>query len=296
MSEFVEVSRSTQPREARTHVLVLIARGIPCRLSDDPDAWRIHVAAEDAERARAEIAAYVAENAPEPPGPEIGLRAAVPYLPAGAGAAAYAMVLFGVFGLQRRHSFGVDWTELGAANAGVMMDGALWRAATALTLHGDLGHLLGNLVFGALAGTLVAAQFGAGVGWLAIVLAGVLGNLLNAAFQPDPHAAVGASTAVFGALGFLAGAAQRARRPGWRVGLRRWAPVAAGAMLLAFLGFGGENTDIGAHVAGFAVGVALGAGVTLLPLAQLVRPKVQGLCAAAALLLLAVAWAAALAA
>jgi hypothetical protein len=29
-------------------------------------------------------------------------------------------------------------------------------------------------------------------------------------------------------------------------------------MLLAFLGFGGERTDIAAHVAGFAVGVAIG--------------------------------------
>ena len=47
----------------------------------------------------------------------------------------------------------------------------------------------------------------------------------------------------------------------WRRGLRRFAPLAAGIMLLAFLGMEGERIDIGAHVAGFAVGCALGAVV-----------------------------------
>jgi rhomboid protease GluP len=32
-------------------------------------------------------------------------------------------------------------------------------------------------------------------------------------------------------------------------------------MLLAYLGFGGERTDIGGHVAGFASGTALGLGL-----------------------------------
>ena len=40
--------------------------------------------------------------------------------------------------------------------------------------------------------------------------------------------------------------------------LRRLAPLGAGVLLLAYLGFGGERTDVGAHVAGFAVGLAVG--------------------------------------
>jgi rhomboid protease GluP len=32
-------------------------------------------------------------------------------------------------------------------------------------------------------------------------------------------------------------------------------------MLLAYLGFGGERTDIGGHIAGFAAGTALGVGL-----------------------------------
>ena len=291
MQEVVEVSRCAGAREARTHQLVLVARGIRCSVSYDLDAIRLYVAAEDADRARSEIAAYLAENAgyPEPAAPPLRTVAA-PYLPTAAGIAGYGMILFGVFGLQRRQSFGVDWTELGAAQAGAIVDGALWRAATALTLHADLGHLLSNLVFGAVAGAMVAAQFGVGAGWLAILLAGMLGNLVNAAFQPEAHTAVGASTAVFGALGFLAGAAQAVRRPGWRLGLRRWAPVVAGAMLLAFLGFGGERVDVGAHVAGFAVGVALGLAAVRWPAIDLDDPRVQLTAAAACPAVLAISW------
>ena len=44
-------------------------------------------------------------------------------------------------------------------------------------------------------------------------------------------------------------------------GIRRWAPLAAGILLLVYLGFGGERTDVGVHVAGFAVGAVLGLAV-----------------------------------
>ena len=45
----------------------------------------------------------------------------------------------------------------------------------------------------------------------------------------------------------------RSRVVPWRGGVRRWAPLGGGIMLLVFLGFSGERTDIGAHVAGFAM-------------------------------------------
>ena len=60
------------------------------------------------------------------------------------------------------------------------------------------------------------------------------------------------------ALGILSGHMRRRRMIPWRGGIRRWAPLAAGVMLLVYLGFGGERTDVGAHVAGFAVGGVLG--------------------------------------
>ena len=40
----------------------------------------------------------------------------------------------------------------------------LWRAVTALTLHGDVVHLVSNLVAGAGFALLVARFFGAGMG------------------------------------------------------------------------------------------------------------------------------------
>ena len=81
-----------------------------------------------------------------------------------------------------------------------------------------------------------------------------LGNALNALVQSPEHTASGASTAIFGALGILSGYMRRSRVVPWRGGLRRGAPLGAGLTLLVLLGFSGERTDIGAHIAGFAMG------------------------------------------
>ncbi len=86
------------------------------------------------------------------------------------------------------------------------------------------------------------------------MLTGTLGNALSAWLQTPVHAAIGASTALFGALGIVAGFLRQRRVVPWRGGIRRWAPLSAGILLLVFLGFGGERTDVGAHVAGFAIG------------------------------------------
>jgi membrane associated rhomboid family serine protease len=174
---------------------------------------------------------------------------------------AYALVLLFFFGAERRDAWSIDWLAVGAAQADLIRDGAWWRTLTALTLHVDHSHLLGNLVAGVAIGTLAAQLLGQGLAWLAILLAGALGNALNAALQAPDHTAVGASTAVFGALGVVSGYTRQRRTVPWRGGLRRWAPLAAGVMLLVYLGWGGERTDAGAHVAGFAVGGVLGFAV-----------------------------------
>jgi membrane associated rhomboid family serine protease len=138
------------------------------------------------------------------------------------------------------------------------LDGEWWRTITALSLHVELGHMMGNLAFGVVISLLVAALLGSGLAWLAILLAGAFGNALDALVHPAGQTAIGASTAWFGALGVLSGHTRRSQVIPWRGGLRRWAPIGAGIMLLAFLGFGGERTAVGAHVAGFAVGVVIG--------------------------------------
>jgi len=129
---------------------------------------------------------------------------------------------------------------------------------TALMLHADTVHLLGNIVFGSFFGFYAGRYLGEGFGWSMILLGGVLGNTINAWVQSPLHRSVGASTAVFAALGILT--AFRWRRgfeahTSWRV---RFAPLYAGIALLAFTGTAGEFTDLGAHLFGFVTGIALG--------------------------------------
>ena len=254
ITELVEVSRSRTRAAAEQQALVLAAVGISSRLVVADGAAALYVSPLEEARARRELSLYARENAP----PRRPLPPAVAALYRVDGALAYCAVLLFFFAAARRHAFSVDWVAAGAAQAGLIQGGAWWRTITALCLHLELDHLLSNLAFGAVAGVLVAQLVGTGLGWLVILLAGALGNGLNAALHGAGHTAIGASTAVFAALGILSGHAWTARAVRWRGGIRRWAPIGAGIMLLAFLGFGGERTDIGAHVAGFAVGAATG--------------------------------------
>jgi rhomboid protease GluP len=193
-------------------------------------------------------------------------------------------------GVDRRHALAIDWFAIGAAQAGLILEGAWWRTITALSLHADLLHLMSNLASGVVFGLFVAQLLGSGLAWLAILLAGALGNALNALVQSPEHTAIGASTGIFGALGILTGYMRRFRVVPWRGGLRRWAPLAAGIMLLVFLGFSGERTDIGAHVAGFAVGGAI--GFALAPVAHWVAQnrRAQWACGMLACGLFSLAW------
>ncbi|MGH6886838.1 MAG: rhomboid family intramembrane serine protease [Geminicoccales bacterium] len=253
-TDLVEVSRPGSRADAEQQALVLAAVGISSRLVMAEGAAALYVSPLEAARARYELCCYARENAL----PRRSLLPTVAALHWLEGALAYCAVLLFFFAAGRRDALSVDWVAAGAAQAGLIQGGAWWRALTALCLHVDLDHLMSNLAFGAVAGVLVAQLLGTGLGWLVILLAGAIGNALNAALHGAGHTAIGASTAVFGALGILSGHAWTSRAVRWRGGIRRWAPIGAGIMLLAFLGFGGERTDVGAHVAGFVVGAAAG--------------------------------------
>ena len=283
---WVEVDRRGRT-VAEQHALVLVSRGIACRLAPQADGGvALTVSPGDAVRARQELARYLEENRRQRHAP-VPARALVAGLE---GALAYAGVLFFLYGAARRQTFSWDWGSAGAAQAGLIMDGEWWRTLTALGLHADLGHLASNLVFGGALGLLLAQLLGSGLTWLAILLAGALGNALSALLQPSGHTAIGASTAVFGALGILAALAWPRHAAIWRYRLRGWLPLAAGVMLLAYLGFGGERTDIGGHVAGFAAGTALGAWLAM-PGAWIPRGLIaQRVFGGTALTLFALAW------
>ena len=253
MSDPVEIRRCADRREAEQLALVLAAMGIASRQAPLPAGIALLVATADANAARRQLAAYERENAPRPrTAPPAALGAGWP------AALAYVLILLFLAGAARRELWSIDWLAAGAVQAGLIRAGAWWRAVTALTLHLDPGHLVGNLVAGTVIGTLAAQLLGPGLAWLAILLAGSLGNLLAAALRAPDHAAIGASTAVFAALGIVAAFTRQRRWQERHLRLRRLAPLGAGVLLLAYLGFGGERTDVGAHVAGFAVGLAVG--------------------------------------
>src|SRR4029434_3541962 len=108
-----------------------------------------------------------------------------------------------VFVCVRDNTLSLDWFGAGRLQAGGVVGGEWWRAVTALTVHVEIDHLLGNLAFGAFFGYFAGRYLGVGVGWLAIVVAAALANGFDALLQPSAHRSIGASTAVFAALGML---------------------------------------------------------------------------------------------
>jgi membrane associated rhomboid family serine protease len=250
--------------EVRRWGLVLDAEGVPYDVDLGPEGPTLVVRPEDAERAAAALSAYQAENRGR-----FALRSAA----AESGGDAVAEVherpwavlwALGVVGLLVafdlllvRADTGRRWFAAGAADSSLIRDGEWWRTVTALTLHTDLGHLAANVASGLLLLSLVFAALGPGVGSLAVLAAATAANLASAWVWGEGHVAVGGSTAVFAALGVLAGLALgRERGP---VGQRRWgwAPLAAAVMLLVLMGLG-PDTDIIAHVLGFVAGLPAG--------------------------------------
>lgn len=182
----------------------------------------------------------------------------------------------------------------GRAEARAIAAGAVWRAVTALTLHVDAVHLVANVAAGGLLVGAAGWTFGGGFALFLAVLSGTVGNVANALLRGPPHVAVGASTAVLGTVGVLAGsAAIRARRA--EAPRRRrtwWVPVAAGLGLLALLG-ADPRSDLGAHLCGFLGGLGLGAlAAAFAP--QPPRGALQGAFGAAAAAGVGLAWARAL--
>jgi membrane associated rhomboid family serine protease len=284
-----DVAASPRRAGCRDQALVLQALGIPHELHEGPDGSRLRVPADRVAAAREQLARFAAENRPARPADDALLSSASP----ASGLAAWAAVLVAVFVSERTQAFGLDWWGAGIADAGRIRAGEWWLAATALTLHEDFAHLAGNLVFGALFVGALCPVAGTGLALAGVLVAGTAGNLLNAILQPAAHRSLGASTAVFGALGLLAALQwrRRARRRSGR--LRRWTPVVAALLLLGYLGASGVRVDVLAHVTGLVCGLVV--GVLLEPGLDglLGRAAVQGLLGLAALGLLVGAWVAA---
>ena len=289
-NEWVIIYRSRSEADCREHALVLHAAGTAYEVGGEANEFTIAVATTDAARSRTELDAYAIENRDWR-----NDRPAARQRDNGwSGVLGFIAVLSLMSVLEQQHAFGVDWFAAGKTHAGLIRDGEWWRTVTALTLHADLGHVLSNLVIGGLVGLFAGQSLGSGLAWCSILIAGALGNFLNAWVQPPDHTSVGASTAVFAALGLLAAHAWWQRRTLRTSRLERWAPLVGGVLLLSFLGTGGGRTDVAAHVFGFLCAVPIGALCVKLGDGAVSTPRVQFLLGLIALTILAVAWAFAL--
>jgi len=290
-SEELTIVLSSPAREyCNECALVLAAQGIESEVSWNGSAWILGVPPAAAAAARYEISAYSVEarsDASRRRQPVLS-RHGRPWI----GVAAYLAVIFGVAVLASAMSFGPDWFARGRMDGAALLGGELWRVLTALTLHADAGHLLGNAVFGSFFGYTVARYLGNGFGWLAIVVSGALGNAVNGVLLGADHRSIGASTAVFAALGILSAYCWRRGFPAGAPRRERLAPVVAGVGLLAFTGAGGENTDVGAHLFGFICG--FGSGLVIAHFGAPANRLVQWLTGSAAFGLIALAWCVAL--
>lgn len=251
-----EVGRYGTERDAADHGLVVLAMRLGYWVEPVPGGFSLRVAAAAADEVRVQLALFDRESTGWPP----RLRALARLRFQGVIPVGWAVATMVVFRLQQA------WPERFEAfgslrGDAIFLGGEWWRPATALFLHADLVHLLANVAAGFFMFGLVLGDLGARRGGTALGAAAIAGNVAAAALHPwTGYASIGASTAVFAALGLLTGssvraAARSAPRFSWRALL---IPLLAGVSLLALYGAGGLHTDVVAHATGFAAGLVLG--------------------------------------
>lgn len=286
----IEVYRSARRDDCLERAFMLGAVGIETETRLEPPYYLLTVEGADAARAREQLGLYESESrAPSAPQPRPSL-----HRNAWIGCALYAAVLIYVAlavanGLWRPGAF-----YAGMLDAGRIQAGQWWRAWTALTLHVDGVHLIGNLLVGVWFGYLAGRQQGPGHAWFLVVTGAGASNLIEALLAPATHRAVGASTAVFTALGLLSAYTWGTRARWAHRWALQWAPLVCGVVLLAWFGSGGSggpgHVDVIAHVLGFGTGVLLGVAAARPLLRRLLTPVPQWVTGSIALAELVVAW------
>ena len=121
------------------------------------------------------------------------------------------------------------------------------------------------------------------------MLAAGAGNAINTVLLESTHRSNGASTAVFAALGVVAGYVWYGKLMAQDRWSNRFGPIVGGLALLMYTGTGGPNTDIGAHLLGFVCGFF--AGLILIRIGEIPKePKIQMRAGAAALGIILTSW------
>jgi membrane associated rhomboid family serine protease len=176
---------------------------------------------------------------------------------------AIAAVIVVCFILQvlRAGGLSFDAATLYAHGANLPMQtlaGEPWRMLSAVFLHGDFGHLLGNLITFLALAPYVERLYGRPALVAIFLGAGLVGSAADI-FSHFSTVAVGASGAVFGVVGALF--AYPLRRPGQLPLASMRVILAVGGLYMIWSleqGFDGEGVNNSAHISGLIAGFALG--------------------------------------
>lgn len=249
------IARVFDDKHLNTLSLVLSAADITHRIRIvSRNHMEIYVAEALGEKAHQEIEAYTVENINWP----VQFEKSPDFQPI-----FRAMSPLIIGSLAVIHSLAGDWQPealwfvKGAGNSqAILRDLEVFRLVTALTLHADVVHLLGNCVLGGFLLHYFLQLTGNGIGLFAMLLTAVLANYLNLLVHGSGHVFVGFSTAVFSIIGMLCTMSFAFKTS--RIVVHFFMPVMAGLALLAMLGSEGERTDLGSHLFGLLCGLVVG--------------------------------------
>jgi membrane associated rhomboid family serine protease len=253
------VFKNLSEDDADTYRLVLSSTGISHHLEKGGHGWDIRVNDTDYEKAVTAIEEYLKEN-PELQKTEDPLYYKYQKTFTGIWVSILLIACHVAIAIGDKSDL---FVETYGSSAFHILHGELYRSVTSLMLHADPLHLMGNIAGIAIFGTAVCSITGWGVGWLMILATGIVGNLTNALLYESGHISIGASTAIFGAIGILSAHQffQKFNPSGQK--MKAVLPLACGLALLGILG-SGKHTDIMAHLFGFLAGIVSGSLYSLL--------------------------------
>ena len=270
--------------KAQEECLVLTAVGIKNELRQDAGLWLVMVQQDQADIAKNQIIDFHLENL------QSTEKAIDPLLVDNGwfGVLGFLAVIWIMPTVETLAS--VKLVDVGALNHEGIVSGQWWRTITALTLHGDIAHIMANTLFGSLFGLFVGRHLGSGFGWLAVLLCAALANMINGLLMGPEVRSIGSSTACFVALALVPAFSWRNgyfKGSGWKKG---FAPIFGAIAMFAVTGVSDNpNTDVTAHVLGFLCGLIAG---LLIPQTRIERlsSKDQQRAGAFTLLLILMSW------
>ncbi len=263
-------------KQADLILVVLASQSVRAFIETGSDgSYNILVPDDDVFKARQQLKKYAEENKAVP-GKVSHIPANIFFSPTALALAFFLAVIHYILTTRGWHKPAI--LNFGSSSY-YLSQGQSFRAVTALFLHSDTRHLLGNMAgIVVLAGPLLRVT-GYGQGLFLILAAGTSGNLISESFGRDLRLSIGASTAVMAAAGLLG--ARRMTIDAESVHsafpiLKGVAPFAAAGTLMAMFSHG-ENTDLSAHLFGFLAGT--GIGLCYYPLSgPLSSPAIRRIC------------------